>query len=308
MNPKILHIGICTGTNGLTRAFMEQSSMYAEIPSNDAQLNTKAIRMAEEFKPDIVFVQIQKEGVMSSDAIRALRNCGAWVVNWNGDVRDTCPSWMISQGKLFSTTLFTNMRDVREMRQNGLESDWLEIGYDDKIYCPEGEITRTYPIVFFGNNAHRFPLSQLRTDMCNRLKRTFPGEFGVYGIGPGADGNLNHSQPYEAAAYRFAKIAINVSHYEIERYSSDRMLRILGTGKPLCLAKSYPDMPYIDGEHLRTWSTLEELEELIRYHMVNEEERLRIVKQGNEYVKSMYTFDKMVSNLIEMYEITTTKH
>lgn len=301
--PKLLHIGICTGTNGLTRAFMEQSSQYAEIASSDHQLNAKAIRMADEFKPDIVFVQIQREGVISSDAIRALRTAGAWVVNWNGDVRDQCPSWMISQGKLFSTTLFTNMRDVKEMRSNGLESDWLEIGYDDRIYCPEGEVTRTYPIVFFGNNAHRFPLSQLRTDMCNRLKRTFPGEFGVYGIHAGADGNLNHSQPYEAAAYRYAKIAINVSHYEIERYSSDRMLRILGTGKPLCLAKRYPGMPYEDGVHLRVWDDMDHLEQLIRHYLVNEDERLKIVKAGNSFVREMYTFDKMVSNLIEMYEV-----
>lgn len=304
--PKVLHVGICVGENGLTRAFKEQSRAYCEIASSDPRLNAKCVQAAQEFKPDLVFVQIQQEGIISTDAIRALRAVGAYVVNWNGDVRDTTPQWMINQGHDFNITLFTNMRDVRYMRSLGMESDWLEIGYDDRIYCPEGEVTRTYPIVYFGNNVHNFPMSALRRDMCHYLKREFPGQFGVYGMGPGADGNLNHSQPYEAAAYRFAKIAINVSHYEIERYTSDRMLRILGTGRPLCLAKRYPGMPYEDGEHLRVWDTLEELSALIRYYLQDEEERVRIVTQGNEYVRREFTFDKMVEKLIKLWNQNTT--
>lgn len=306
--PKILHIGLCVQPppiNGLQKAFIENSSEYAEVSSGLIDVNRVAGEKAKSMNPDIVFMQIQCEGVIHKATVRMLRNLGAYVVNWNGDVRDHCPPWMVFLGGDYSNTLFANMRDVNEMRARGFKSDWLEIGYDPEIYCQDGPVIQTYPIVFFGNNAHRFPMSQFRYQMCNFLMTKFYGNFGVYGLHTGADGNFNHSQRDEAAGYRFAKIAINCSHYEIEKYSSDRMLRILGTGKPICLSKWYPgiDEVYVDGEHLRTWKTLDEVEALIHYYQdsANEQERLRIVKQGMEHVQKNFTFDRMVKNLIKLY-------
>lgn len=306
--PKIIHAGLCVQPppiNGLQKAFIENSSEYDEVSSGLIDFNRKLIEKAEAMKPDIVFMQIQCEGVVHKSTVRILRNLGAYVVNWNGDVRDHCPPWMVFLGGDFSNTMFTNMRDVNYMRSQGFKSDWLEIGYDPEIYQPAGPVNQTYPIVFFGNNAHRFPMSQFRIQMCNFLKSKFYGNFGVYGLHAGADGNFNHSQREEAAAYRFAKIAINCSHYEIEKYSSDRMLRILGTGKPICLAKWYPgiDEVFTDGVHLRTWKTLDELEALIHYyqHPDNELERLRIVESGMKYVQEKFTFDNFVKNLIKFY-------
>jgi hypothetical protein len=307
---KIFHIGICTGTNGLTKAFRENSSDYREIASSHPSLNSEAIRIAEEFRPDIVFMQIQCEGVIHKSTVQRLRQLGAWVANWNGDVRDTCPPWMISIGKDVSVSLFTNMRDVHEMRSAWCKSAWLEIGYDQEIFRPEGSGIPTKDIVFFGNNAHSFPMSRFRVDMCNFMKRKFPDQFGVYGIGNGANGNFNHSQIEEAAAYRSSKIAINVSHYEIENYTSDRMLRILGMGTPICLAKRYPGIykNYTDGVHLRMWDTLEELEGLCHYYMdpANERERSVIARQGMAHVQKHFTFDQMVKNLLTLHANDST--
>ena len=300
MELKILHIGICTGMNGLTKQFRLQSSEYREINSGHQSLNN--ILREDTYRPDLVFMQIQCENVIRPEIVQAMRDRGSFVINWNGDMRDQCPPWMIELP--VDVSCFTNMRDVYEMRAFGKRAEWLEIGYDPEIYHPDGEVIRTYPIVFFGNNAHRFPMSQFRQDMCFYLKRKFPGQFGVYGIHAGSDGNFNTSQHHESAAYRFAKIAINVSHYEIERYSSDRMLRILGTGTAICLAKWYPDMPYEDGVHLRVWRTLEELESLIHYylHPDSEPERLKIVERGRQYVLSTFTFEHQVRNVIKLYE------
>jgi spore maturation protein CgeB len=62
-------------------------------------------------------------------------------------------------------------------------------------------------------------------------------------------------------------------------------------------------MPFIDHVHVRTWNSLYDLMVLLRYYLDDhKEERDLIAKQGNEFVKANYTFDKMVKNLIQIYE------
>jgi len=140
----------------------------------------------------------------------------------NGDIRNVTPQWMIDLGNTVNITAFSNMRDVRYMRSLNMRSEWLEIWIDEKIFTPIGVRDLTVkPIVFFGNsNDMGFPLAEFRLDMCKALKSKY-SDFGFYGNAPNSDGNFNHSQEAEAAAYRNTKIAINVSHFEVEQYSSD---------------------------------------------------------------------------------------
>jgi DNA topoisomerase VI subunit A len=54
-----------------------------------------------------------------------------------------------------------------------------------------------------------------------------------------------------------------------------------------------------------SWNTLPELLNLmLRYYLddKNQAERQAIAHQGNEFVKQNYTFDRMVKNLIGIYE------
>lgn len=309
MKPKIFHIGLCVNPpplNGLQKAFIQNSSNYVELSTSNKNLNQEAIQIAQNFRPDIVFMQVQAPGVVSPDTVRAMKEAGAFIVNWNGDVRDSLPQWMVDCAMAgVDVTAFTNMRDVREMRRLGFRSEWVEIGYDPEIYCPEGPHASCRDIVFFGNNVHGFPMSQFRNAMCGHLSQKYGDAFGSYGMHSYAVGNFNHSQRDEAAAYRSARIAINVSHYEIEKYSSDRLLRILGTGRPICLAKWYPGIEEIfaDGDQLRFFRTLEDLFRLIDYyrHPDNESERSEIVKRGQFFVFSNFTFDNQVKNIIQLY-------
>ena len=231
-----------------------------------------------------------------------MRETGAWICNWNGDIRDETPRWMIEMSPYVDKTLFSNMRDVR----NVLNGGYLEIGYDPEIYTPVGEVGTCKEISFFGNNygSDKFPLSRLRIEMNMMLHKHFGNRYGVYGNNWfNASGNYNHSQAEESKAYRATKIAINLSHYDVDSYSSDRIYRILGSGA-FCLCKAYPNMPFIDGVHVRTWNSIYDLMVLIRYYLDdhNKDERDLIAKQGNEFVKANYTFDEMIKNLIYIYE------
>jgi spore maturation protein CgeB len=114
---------------------------------------------------------------------------------------------------------------------------------------------------------------------------------------------LNISQHKEAAHYRGAKIAINISHFNYDQYSSDRLVRILGTGT-MCLSKYFinAEKRFEDGKHLRFWNTFEELENLIKYYLENEEERKHIAKRGCWLAHREYTFENLALNIKKLYE------
>jgi spore maturation protein CgeB len=300
---RIFHLGLCVGPppfDSMRKAFLANSTAYIELSTGEKDVNQKAISMARAFKPDLIFMQIQSANIIYIDTVVQLKKTGAFVVNWNGDIRATTPQWMIEMSKHIDKTLFSNDRDPNNVENGG----YLEIGYDPEIYNPEGDALNLKPIGFFGNNygASMFPLSKLRIEMNNLLSRHFRKEYGVYGNNwHNVSGNFNHSQAEEAKAYRGIKIGINLSHFDEPKYTSDRIYRIMGSGC-LCLAKEYEGMPFVDGEHLRTWKTFPELIGLIKYYLEHEDERKQIAMQGNEFVKKNYSFDAMIKNLIKIYE------
>lgn len=300
---RIFHLGLCVGPppfDSVRKAFLANSTAYIELSTGDKEVNSKAVAMAKAFRPDIIFMQIQSANVISLNTVIELKKTGAFIVNWNGDIRATTPQWMIDMADHVDRTLFTNLRDSRNVNNGG----YLEIGYDPEIYSPEGEALQLPEIGFFGNNygPSMFPLSRMRIEMHNLLNRQFKSRYAVYGNNwHNGLGNFNHSQAEEAKAYRGINIGINLSHFDEPKYSSDRILRIMGSGC-FCLAKQYEYMPFTDGVHLRTWNTFTELIELINYYLTHEDERKEIAKKGQEFVRENYTFDNMVKNLIEIYE------
>jgi spore maturation protein CgeB len=307
---KILHIGLCASGqpyNALQMAFINNCMEYREVSAGDPQVNQKAVQIAETFFPDIVFIQVQNSGIINTSTVIKLKQLGAWVCNWTGDVRTPIPKFYYELGQHIDVTLFTNMTDVKEMRSNGYRADYLEIGFDQTIFNPKGQTSIQCPIIFMGNNYgnNAFPMSKFRVDMVGFMQEKFKKEFTVYGGNwNNSAGDLNNSQIEEATAYRGSKIAINVSHFEYERYSSDRLLRILGSGTPICLAKYYPGMEidFTDGVSLRTWETLHDLENLCKYYLdtENESERAEIANNGSKLAHQRFTFDCMIKNLLKL--------
>jgi spore maturation protein CgeB len=300
---RIFHLGLCVGPppfDSMRKAFLANSTAYIELSTGTQEVNQKAISMAYAFKPDIIFMQIQAQNIIHIETVKELKKTGAFVINWNGDIRDKTPQWMIDMAPYIDRTLFSNLRDAGNVVNGG----YLEIGYDPEIYNPVGNSLVLPEIGFFGNNygSSKFPLSRMRIQMDNLLQRHFRGRYGVYGNNwHNSSGNFNHSQAEEAKAYRGIKIGINLSHFDEAKYSSDRILRIMGSGV-LCLAKEYKEMPFIDGVHLRTWQTFRELINLIDFYLEHWNEREEIAKQGEKFVKENYTFDSMVKNIIKEYE------
>lgn len=304
-NVKLMHIGLCVQPkpyNGFQQAFIDilGEENYREINCGDKELNKKSIEIFNEFKPDIVFMQIQTDGIIDFSTIEYFHSKGCKIINWTGDIRHYTPSWMLDIAP-YCISAFSNMNDVKNVIKQGYQSKYLEIGYDPLIYTPIGEKAVCPEIVFMANNyVNQFPLSKYRANVVQQLTDEYGSRFGVYGSGwTVAMGNLNGSQIEEAKYYRGCKIAINISHFEAQRYSSDRLLRILGSGA-LCISHRFPNMDYKDEEHLLIFDDVEDLKDKINYYICHDSERMEIAKRGNELVLNRNTFHCQVKNILEL--------
>lgn len=311
---KILNLSLMVnGRNeGLSKAFRKASELYAEFPPNHQlphQINSLG------WVPDLAFIQIQDDKIRNGrdtydtcsllgPSLDRLMAAGAFIVNWTGDKRDSCPGWMINFARHCNVTCFSNMDDVNHMRSLGHNSEFLQIGIDPEVFIAWPKI-EARDIIFMGNNHGRYPLSQMRSSYIQFLQSTYRDRFGVYGNYPGSLGNLNANgndpfpmQSQESKIYSSCKIAISISHFDSERYTSDRLLRIMGSG---CFALSHHykgiEQDFTIGEHLDTFRDRNELKQKIDFYLENKEKRKEIASNGYNLIHNKHTYDSMVEDI-----------
>ena len=268
-------------------------------------LNQFILKESKRIKPDLTFMQIQNPSTIKPEIAEQIPG---FVVNWTGDVRQPTPKWYFDMGKKIDLTLFTNTHDVMVLKKAKINANYMQIGFNHRIYLPDGSTNNTYPpVVFMGNNygdnpttkKPMFPLSQERRDMVAYLTASYGRDFQVYGIGWGKSHWLHTEE--EAIAYRSAKIGINQNHYSLSMFSSDRLLRIMGSGA-FCLSYKYPgiEKEYKIGKHLDVWENFHDLREKIDYYLGNDYQRTTIARAGCEYVHNHCTWKKRIAQLSKM--------
>lgn len=311
---KLLHIGF--SNLALSKAFDKKTDYrfidwtdWTAIPNNIENLHNHIREVAEEFNPSIIFMQIQAPDVITPEFVKTLKPT---VINWTWDYREPTPQWMVDVAP-YVISAFTNETDPEYLRSLGYDAIFLQGGFDTDIYDPDGDSIHEGPepdIVFMANNypddEYDFPLAKYRGEMVDLLKEKYGDKFKVYGFGwPGQNPlqNFMHREQREADCYRTSKVAINLSHYETNRYTSDRMFRLLGTGT-MCLSHNYPgiEIDFKDGEHLRVWNNFDELVELIdHYTGEGPTDRIHISEEGCKLVHLNYTWDNMVDNIFTYF-------
>jgi spore maturation protein CgeB len=302
MNDDLAHDGFQVSMRDIASEYI-----YMQ-PSKHFSWNSEVVACAERFNPDLIFMQIQTENILDIAVIKRLSEIG-FVINWNGDIRDDVPKWMIEAGQFIQLTTFSNMDDVKKCRSLGVKSDYLEIGVNTDIYKIHN-VQKQQPeiVAHFNDYGNMFPLSQYRRDLVYGLQMEFGNNFGVYGNFENAKGNFNKSQHEESLNYNRAKIAINCSHFNAERYSSDRLLRIMSSGT-LALTHNFSGIEdvYQVGKHLVVFNDLNELISKCRHYLSNENERNEIALCGYEYVRDNFSFTMMAKNIIKLYNLYNKK-
>lgn len=303
----IINASLMVGSvpNGFTTA-MEKvfTKGYWELPTNTPNFGYNLLLKVMEHKPDVVFIQIQQEGIL---APYYAKECArfSFLIQYSGDVRHTTPYFYKDLGQNIQLTAFSNMVDVKNCINDGIKSEYLEIGFDPEIY-KKRNIPKTKDIVcMFNNYSGQFPLSDYRVQIVHKLKSHFKERFYLFGFGWGGieSGNFNNSQLEEALVYNSSKIAINCSHFDFERYASDRMLRILGSGT-MCLSHNYNSIEtdYTIGKDLDIFNNLDELIEKCEFYLINTIKAEELADSGNKLVHNEFTFLKMAENIKSLYE------
>lgn len=264
---------------------------YEYIPTEPKRTAmTRLLAAARNMKPDVVFMQVQQPGVLDKRTCDELRVLSGAVVNWTGDVRSPIPPWFLDIGQSVSTTCFSNMNDVRSMVHHNLRSHFLQIGFDDSLYVPGAQ--QRSGIVFTGNHYGSFPLSKFRLDAVKAMKKTYGKQMKLFGQAWGsmADGNTNTDPKQEIRHLQSCAIAVSISHFQYERYFSDRLLRYMACG-PLVLQHWYPgvEQDFAAGVHLVVFHDIPELLAKLDYYLQHSDEARTIADAGCAHVHENHT-------------------
>jgi len=297
-----------TITNAFKKVFEVDTIHWDEI--GDLQYMNDIVRArVRAIKYDAVFMQIQSPNVITVETAKVLSE-NSLVFNWSGDVR-TDITWY-KQIAPYVITLFTNMTDVKKLRDEGYRADYLQTGYDNKYYFQQ-QLERYNNIAFCANyyESASFPLSQQRVEAVIQLKKNFPENFNLYGrdwkkLHIVSEGVANNQ--LEALLYNKSLLGLSISHFNYSRYFSDRLLREMACG---CCVLSHRfqdcDLEFLDGVHIVYWDNYDELIEKCRYYFSNPDKARIIGDEAAKYVAENYSWDVFVDNFKKMISIYLLK-
>ncbi|MFA5035664.1 MAG: glycosyltransferase [Candidatus Izemoplasmatales bacterium] len=263
--------------------------------------------VANMFKPDVFLLQLHNSDVFPINLMKELRqeHKDAVFVNWNGDYN---PSILYSESYIrlmheFDVASFV-CADVHKKYKNWM---YWQIGYEESDALPT-VTTRKHDVLFLGNE-----YSEKRKVFGNMLRNLRGVNVGIYGDWKSirVEGMNLYNFDEGQRLYMNCKIALGDCQWrDSVGYVSNRILQCLYAGT-FMLQQSFKGMEKYtglkNGVHLVTWDSIEEIPDLIKYWMKNEDKRLKIAKEGQEFVMTKHSFDVRVDELFKKLLSTSNR-
>ena len=133
MFERCLHVALITPVSpqdGLRGALATISGEYREFswypyyPRRLVQLRSDLLALVKKYKPTHTFFQLQTDGVIPQILVDAIPGVK---IEWCGDCRDTTSTHFLKRASRMDVMLFSNMRDVENVRKAGHPADFLQI-------------------------------------------------------------------------------------------------------------------------------------------------------------------------------------
>jgi hypothetical protein len=324
----VLHVALIAPNGYNNKPFMDAflANGFTSYHCYDYQLETfssghavmrqKLINLAQQTKPDLIFLHVQNSEALDLETYKTLSSIG-FTVLYTFDCRTKEQTkWMYDLAPYVGLICFSNKEDVDECKINRWQNNTmvLQSSCDMEAYkfwekrkdgyyeIHPKEII--HDIIFVGGNYVNtnlnFPLAQERADMVEFLGKSYPESFRAFGMG-WKEGSLVNAKT-ETAIYQGCKIAISHNNFDKELYTSDRLWRIMASGG-FCLTKHFKGIEtmFDRGVHLDWWYTLPDLKDKIDYYLDKPFLREGIALAGMLHVRTMHRWtDRIAEMMVEV--------
>lgn len=271
----------------------------------------KLLEKARNFKPDMLFMQIQHTTVVDPGTIRTIKrdfpNCK--IVNWTGDVRVNVPVTYLRMAGISDLNLISSTGQL-EMFKKSISKPvkYLQIGYNPKLYYPEEKVRTNFDwdvtFVAHFNAKEQYPGRAEREAVVRQLREAFGNRFCLFGDGWHkrfkSKGSID--QPSVASVYHNSLCTISVSHFnDISHYFSDRLLLCMASGRPVISYRFPQWQSYFTNKcDLIIADKTEDIVEHVKWLKDNPERANMIGKAGAAKVKAEHTYLSRVEELYDM--------
>jgi spore maturation protein CgeB len=258
------------------------------------------------FRPDIIHMQLQMTGVISSQTLATVRNMlpKVKISNWTGDIRVHPDSYFLDISKIVDVSLMSHVGQFDLYRSNGCKNPmYWQIGYDDQLFYPKNYTDFQYDVVFTGNCYNNdFPDAPLRAQVASRLKSAFGPRAGIFGTGYGAVSSGSIAMRDVQEVYNRSVCVFSMSNFnDVSHYFSDRLLMCMSSGRPV-ISYRFPaiDKYFINNCEILVANNAEEVIEHVNYCKNNIAQVKEIGIRGAERVKAEHSYTSRVAELLNI--------
>lgn len=288
---------------------INQTAMYQQHGKDGFQ--KQAERLIEQFQPDLVILQAQRENNFTPETVRRLRQKWPHVfwLNWDGDTHPNMQPFHAEIARAVHLQCVVSPTLFQWYAKRGIGVAYWPIGIEREYICKRAEEIDGPDTVFLGAlyGIGRFPEAEFRRKAVIAMSQQRRVTFALHGPGWEQENieatatSENHAD--NAALYARSKMALSISQSkDLWGYTSDRLYNITATGCP-ALVQRFAGMEqhgYIDGETCIAFATIEEMVDKAAYYAAHDDEREQIGALGQVMTLKRHTWEARVRGLWEM--------
>lgn len=254
--------------------------------------------MLVQFKPDILFTQLQGSDRITGEDLRAIRLAvpNMKIVNWNGDYwpRSLTTPDMLALLKHVDLQLVVNGSVLDTYREHDINAALWPHSFETPVR--ELPDVPEYDVLYLGNN-----YSEKRKELYTVL-RSLPYKVGIYGNGwEQSEGECTYDFTTGHALYSKARICISDNEYtDAVGYLSNRPFQAMAAGC-FVLQQYVPELEervgFCANVHYGEFTDIADIPAMVDYYMAHDYERNLIARAGQAHTLNAHSFDARVKQL-----------
>lgn len=313
---KVLYLPIYSqpGTEDGFRGVGVNLKIFDFLAFNDRYKNKKAtedefIKIAKQFKPDLIHMQLQMTNLISPTCLMEIRKSlpETIMTNWTGDIRKVPNNYFINISKVVDYSLLSNVGQIDKYRKKGCKNPvYWQIGMDPKECYNLGKSNNfKYDVSFVANSYpnNTFPGAGLRREIAIKLKGAFGDRCGVFGNGWNRKiGSGTLPRKKVNGIYNDSLTVLSVSNFnDVSHYFSDRLLMCMGSGRPT-ISYTFPSYStyFSDRSEIFMAASVKDIISIVNECKNKVEFANEVGRNGMLKVIAEHSFTSRIAELIKM--------